>query len=133
MLRDLSYRQQRAIERAIDDAEHTTGLQICLYLGPTGEDSRAHAEQLFVDAGLHSRPAVLIMVALQARRVEIITAPDVRERVPDDSARAAVDRMTERFSAGDLPGGVHAAIEEIVSAAGPGEESGEELPDFLRG
>ena len=132
-LRGLSYRQQRRVETAIDDAERTTGLQICLYLGPGGADPRARAEQMFVDAGLHSRPAVLLLVAPDARRVEVLTAPDVRDRVSDADAHNAVERMTERFATGDLHGGLLAGLEQIVAAAGPGEETGEELPDFLRG
>ena len=61
-LRPLSVRQQHRVERAVHDAEARTGLQLCVYLGPAGEDARAHAERLFVDAGLHTRPAVLVLV-----------------------------------------------------------------------
>ena len=104
-LRPLSARQQRQVERTVHEAEARTGLQLCVYLGPAGEDSRAHAEQLFVEGGLHSRPAVLMLVAPQLRRVEIVTAPEARARIPDEAAQGAVDAMTARFAEGDLPGG----------------------------
>jgi uncharacterized membrane protein YgcG len=114
-------------------AEARTGLQICVYLGPTDEDARAHAERLFVDAGLHTRPAVLVLVAPEVRRVEVVTAPDVRQRVTDEDAQAAVDRMTEHFANGELVRGLIAGVDHIADAAGPGEGSGEELPDLLHG
>ena len=131
-LRPLSARQERRVQQTIHEAEETTGLQICVYLGPTGEDARAHAEHLFVEAGLETRPAVLVLVAPEARRVEIVTGPEVRERVSDEAAQAAVDRMTEHFAAGDLMGGLVAGVHHVAEAAGPGRASGEELPDLLQ-
>lgn len=132
-LRPLSVRQEKRVGRAVHGAELRTGLQICLYLGPVGEDARRHAEQLFVDAGLHTRPAVLVLVAPEARRVEVVTASEARERVPDEAAQEAVDRMTKRFADGDLVGGLIAGVEHIADAAGPGPPSDEEVPDILHG
>ena len=119
----------------MDEAENTTGLQFCVYLGSTGEDSRAHAEQLFVDAGLHARPAVLVLVAPPQRRVEVVTAPAVRSRIDDAAAAAAVEEMTQRFAAGDLAGGIQAGLRRLVAAAGPGTPppGDAELPDVLDG
>lgn len=121
------------MQRAVAAAEKQTGLQICVYLGPAGQDARAHAEGLFVEAGLHTRPAVLVLVAPEVRRVEVVTAPEARERVSDEAAQEVVDRMTTRFADGDLVGGLIAGIEHIAAAAGPGEGSGEELPNLLHG
>jgi uncharacterized membrane protein YgcG len=116
----------------VDQAEETTGLQFCVYLGRTSEDSRAHAEQLFVDTGLHTRPAVLILVAPPQRRVEIVTAPAVREWASDEACARVVDEMTARFAAGDLAGGIITGVESLASIVGPGRGSGgEELPDVL--
>ena len=112
-------------------SEARTGLQICVYLGPSGEDARADAERLFVERGLHSRPAVMIFVAPDVRRVEVVTAPDARDRVPDGAAQEAVDRMTKRLGAGDVVSGLIAGVEHIADAAGPGPPSDEELPDLL--
>ena len=65
-MKRLSRSQHRRILRSVEDAERATGLQFCVYLGPTGDDPRAHAEALFEKAGLHARPAVLFLVSPQA-------------------------------------------------------------------
>ncbi|MBV8983431.1 MAG: TPM domain-containing protein [Acidimicrobiia bacterium] len=132
-LKPLRARQERQVGRAVHEAEESTGLQICVYLGPGGEDPRRHAEQLFVTRGLHERPAVLVLVAPDARQVEIVTAADARQRVTDADAQGVVTLMTQRFAAGDLIGGLLAGIAKIADAAGPGQGSGEELPDLLQG
>ena len=131
----LTRRQRREVERAVDEAENTTGLQFCLYLGSTQEDSRAHAEQLFVNAGLHARPAVLILVAPPQRRVEVVTAPAVRSRIDDAACAVAVEEMTRRFAEGDLAGGILGGLRHLVATAGPGTPPTDdtELPDVLDG
>jgi uncharacterized membrane protein YgcG len=128
----ISRRQRRRVEQAVDQAEETTGLQFCVYLGPTSEDSRAHAEQLFVETGLHTRPAVLILVAPPQRRVEIVTGPAVREWASDEACARVVDQMTAHFSAGDLAGGIVTGVESLAAIVGPNRgPGGEELPDVL--
>lgn len=129
----VSRRQRRRIERAVQEAERTTGLQFCVYLGHTGEDSRAHAETLFTEAGLHTRPAILVLVAPPQRRVEIVTAPAVRQWADDDACARVIDEMTTRFAAGDLTGGVVAGIDSLARIVGPARAApgGEELPDVL--
>jgi len=136
-LKPLTIRQRKRVERAVDVAENLTGLQICVFIGSVeGErDPRAHAEALFVQAGLHARPAVLLLVAPPQRKVEIVTAPAVRERIPDGAAREAVAAMVERFKDGDLAGGLVAGVEQLAATAGPGTPGpdDEELPDVLGG
>ncbi|MDQ4132807.1 MAG: DUF5130 domain-containing protein, partial [Actinomycetota bacterium] len=127
-------RDYRRVEHAVDAAEEETGLQFCVYLGPAGEGgSRDEAEKMFVEAGLASRPAVLVLVDPEHRRVEVVTAPDVRARVSDEAAAEAVATMTPRFAKGDIPGGLVAGIKHLAKAAGPGqaEPGSEELPDVL--
>lgn len=116
-------------------AEETTGLQFCVYLGPTAEDARAEAERLFTAAGLDTRPAVLLLVSPQQRRVEVVTAPAVRERVDDGACAVAVAEMTPLFAAGDIAGGIVAGLQHLVARAGRGEAppGGKELPDVLGG
>jgi uncharacterized membrane protein YgcG len=130
----LPRRPFRRVEIAVDEAERETGLQFCVYLGPSGASgSRAHAERLFVDAGLDTRPAVLVMVDPENRRVEVVTAPDARSRVDDEAARRAVDAMTVKFAKGNLSGGIVAGIRHLAEAAGAGEAApgSEELPDVV--
>lgn len=126
-------RQRRLLERAVDEAERTTGMQFCVYLGDTEGDPRAHAEAMFVDAGLHTRPAVLLLVAPDQRRVEVVTAPEARARVDDAACALAVGTMTRQFARGDIAGGIVAALDLLATAAGPAPTppGAEELPDVL--
>ena len=121
------------MEAAVRDAEQWTGVQFSVYLGPVEDDAREHAERLFLESGGHARPALLILVAPSARKVEIVTAPDIRDRVPDEVCAAAVDGMTARFADGDIAGGIVDALRELAAAAGPGVAPGdtEELPDVV--
>ncbi|MCA1843974.1 MAG: DUF5130 domain-containing protein, partial [Actinobacteria bacterium] len=134
--RPLGRRQRWRVHEAVHEAEWLTGLQICVYLGPTHEaDPRGHAEAMFEASGLHTRPAVLLLVAPDQRRVEVVTAPATRDRLDDAACAAAVVEMTGHFARGDLTGGLVAGIGRLAAAAGPGRRppGGEELPDVLSG
>ena len=124
----LRHRDRRAIDRAVAEAEAKTGLQFCVYLGPAREDTRGHAEGLFVDAGLHEQPAVLIHVAPDHRKVEIVTAPSARERVSDETCRRAIDEMTKHFAESRFVDGLLGGIAYLADAAGPGKPDG--APDM---
>ncbi|MGI8535163.1 MAG: DUF5130 family protein [Mycobacteriales bacterium] len=129
-----SRRERQRIATAVDAAEEATGLQFCVYVGPTEEDPRAHAERLLAESGAVAQPAVLLLVAPAARRLEIITAPAARDRVSDEAAESAVTAMTERFARDDLVGGVVTGVRLLAAAAGParsGEVPGDGLPDVL--
>ncbi|PLS75329.1 MAG: hypothetical protein CYG61_07875, partial [Actinobacteria bacterium] len=128
-------RDHRRVAEAVDAAEAITGLQFCVCLGPAEGDARAHAEALFVQAGLHLRPAVLLLVAPEQRRVEVVTAPAVRGRVPDAACADAVADMTKHFAGGDLAGGIVAGVGRLAAVAGPGVAgAGDgELPDIMGG
>jgi len=117
----------------VREAEQYTGLQITVYLGDAGEDARAHAERLFVASGSHDRPALLVLVAPAARRVEIVTAPAVRTRVTDEACARAVHRMVECFRDGRIDRGIIVGLDELKTAAGPGiaPPDGEQLPDVI--
>jgi uncharacterized membrane protein YgcG len=132
-VRPLTRRQRRAVERAVHEAEEATGLQLCVYVGPGEEDTRAQAEALLVRAGLHTRPAVLVLVEPVRRRVEVVTAPEARARIDDATSELAVATMTRQFARGDLAGGIVAAVDLLAAAAGSGPTSpaAEELPDVL--
>lgn len=123
------------VGEAVDVAEESTGLQFCVVLGPADGDAHAHAEALFVQAGLHLRPAVLVLVAPDQRRVEVLTAPAVRKRVPDAACAEAVAEMTRYFATGDLAGGIVAGVQHLAAVAGPGTSGPDEdeLPDVMGG
>lgn len=130
-----SDRDESRVARAVDAAEDFTGLQLCVYLGrQEGPSARAHAEGLLVAAGARSRPAVMLYVAADTRRVEVVTADWVRERISDAAASAAVEAMVGAFRRGDLARGLESGIAAIAAAAGPrrgDEPTSEELPDVL--
>lgn len=134
-LKALSKAEHRRVGEAVDTAEETTGLQFCVVLGPAEGDAHAHAEALFVQAGLHLRPAVLVLVAPDQRRVEVVTSPAVRERVSDAACAEAVADMTQRFATGDIAGGIVAGVDRLAAVAGPGVSGADEdeLPDVLGG
>ena len=131
----LTRHQHRVVTDAVAAAEERTGLQFCVYLGPTEDDARAHAERMFVDAGLHSRPAVLLLVAPPERRVEIVTAEAARARVSDEACRHAITGMADHFRIGRFAAGIAVGLSQLADAAGPGTaepgEPGEQMPDLI--
>jgi uncharacterized membrane protein YgcG len=115
--------QQERIATAIDRARADNGLDVSVLLGDLELDDltqfRAAAERLHAALGdERSTTAVLIAVAPGQRRVEVVTGPGVRRRVPDRVAALAVLSMTTAFGGGDLAGGVVDAIRQIADAAG---------------
>jgi len=127
----LTERQRRRVARAVDRAEEWTGLQFCVYLGPTETDPREKAYALLNDLGLAERPAVLLLVAPEERRLEIVTTPAAAERIDDRSANLAAMSMSASFGVGDVAGGIAEGVRLLAQAAGRGEPVGVELPDLL--
>ena len=129
----LNARQRRRIARAVRQAEAATGLQFCVYLGPTEADPRAHAHALLHDLGLAAEPAALLLVAPETRRLEIVTSPAAAQRIGDHAAGLAALAMAASFGVGDLAGGVAEGVRLLAQAAGPGDRpaGAAELPDLL--
>ncbi len=127
----LTRRRRRKVDQAVHAAEQLTGLQFCVYLGPGESDPRQHAESLFVGAGLHERPAVLILVEADRHKVEIVTAPPVKERLPDDVCARALEEMTPLFAAKRFDQALVAGLKSLASHAGPGEPTGGDLPNIV--
>lgn len=127
----LTERQRRRIAKAVDRAEEWTGLQFCVYLGPTETDPLHQAHALMDELGLAERPAVLILVAPLERRLEIVTSPAAAERIPDRDARLAALSMSASFGVGDVAGGIVEGVRLLAQSAGQGEPRGVELPDVL--
>jgi uncharacterized membrane protein YgcG len=118
----LPAREQERIATAIDRARAENGLDISVMVGDLELDDpaqfRAGAERLHAALGERSGTAVLIVVAPGQRRVEVVTGPGIRRRVPDRVAALSVLSMTTAFTGGDLSGGVVDAIRQIADAAG---------------
>lgn len=129
----LSPGQHRRVVRAVKQAERITGVQFCVYLGAAGEDPRSHAEAMFQASGLHTRPAILVLVSPDARRVEIVTSSEIRQRVSDETCADAVTAMTGYFGRSDITGGIIAGLQRLQAAAGAATrpQSAAAFPDVI--
>lgn len=129
----LTRRERRTIDDAVKAAEASTGLQFCVYLGPGQEDARTQAESLFVAAGLHERPAVLLLVAPDHRRVEVVTAPAIRDRLTDEACARVIEAMTPSFADGRYVDGLVTGLGRLAAEAGPGApgEGTTDLPNIV--
>ena len=118
----LTPRQQERIEQAVETARRENGLDVSVLVGDLELDDlsqfRAASERLHAALGERSPSAVLFVVAPGQRRVEVVTGPAVRRRVPDRVCALAVLSMTAAFSGGDLVGGIVDAVRQIADSAG---------------
>ena len=118
----LDPRQQERLEATVERARSESGLDVSVLLGDLELDDlsqfRAAAERLHAALGDRSPAAVLVVVAPGQRRVEVVTGPLVRRRVPDRVSALAVLSMTSAFRGGDLVGGIVDAVRQIADSAG---------------
>ena len=118
----LDPRQQERIEAAVERVREENGLDLSVLVGDLELDDlsqfRAASERLHAALGERSPSAVLLVVAPGQRRVEVVTGPVVRRRVPDRVSALAVLSMTSAFRGGDLVGGIVDAVRQIADAAG---------------
>lgn len=106
----------------IETARRENGLDLSVLVGDLEladlGQFRAGAERVHAALGQRSASAVLLVVAPGQRRVEVVTGPGVRRRVPDRVCALAVLSMTTAFAGGDLAGGVVDAVRQIAESAG---------------
>ena len=118
----LSPRQQERIATAIDTCRQDNGLDVSALVGDLEisdlSQFRAAAEKLHAALGERSHSAVLIVVAPGQRKVEVVTGPGVRRRVPDRVAALAVMSMASDFGGGNLAGGIVNGLRQIADSAG---------------
>lgn len=119
----LPERTQARIQSAIESCRNQNGLDVSVLVGDLELDDltqfRAAAERLHAALGPERSPAaVLVVVAPGQHRVEVVTGPRVRRRVPDRVAALAVLSMTTAFSGGDIAGGIVDALRQFADAAG---------------
>lgn len=128
----LTPRQQERIEQVVDSARAQNGLDVSVLVGDLELDDlgqfRSACERLHAALGTRSPGAVLIVVAPGQRRVEIVTGPEVRRRVPDRVSALAVLSMTSAFRGGDLTAGIVDAVRQIADSAGRGGPLAVESP-----
>ena len=118
----LSPRAQQRIQQAIETCRRQNGLDVSVVVGDLNivdlSGFREAAETLHAALGERSNSAVLVIVAPGQRRVEVVTGPAARRRVPDRVAALAVLSMTSAFAGGDLAGGVVNGLRQMADAAG---------------
>jgi uncharacterized membrane protein YgcG len=118
----LSVTQQERIEHAVSVCRAQNGLDVSVLVGDLNLDGagdfRAAAEKLHAALGDRAHSAVLVVVAPGQRKLEIVTGPAARRRVPDRVAALAVLSMTSAFGGGDLAGGVIDGLRQMADAAG---------------
>jgi len=119
----LSPSQQQRIDHAVAQCRQQNGLDVSVVVGDLRITDlsrfREAAETLHAALGEErARSAVLVVVAPGQRRVEIVTGPAARRRVPDRVAALAVLSMTTAFSGGDLAGGIVDGLRQVADAAG---------------
>ena len=118
----LPTRSQQRIQDAIETCRRENGLDVSVLVGDLeladATQFRQGAERLHAALGSRSAAAVLLVVAPGQRKVEIVTGPGIRRRVPDRVCALAVLSMTTAFGGGDLAGGIVDAIRQIADSAG---------------
>lgn len=113
-----SSNQIRRLQSVLERAKRETGLDWSVYVGDVDDEPRRAAERLHSALGTRSADAVLVFVAPGLRRLEIVTGPAARRRLPDRSCGLASLSMTSSFSGGDLLGGITSGVRLLVDAAG---------------
>lgn len=118
----LSVSQQERIEHAVSLCRSENGLDVSVLVGDLNLSAagsfREAAETLHAALGERAHAAVLVVVAPGQRKVEIVTGPSARRRVPDRVAALAVLSMTSAFGGGDLAGGIIDGLRQMADAAG---------------
>lgn len=110
--------QVREIARALLHASEETGLHFSVFVGGPEGAPRPYAERLHAALGSQGASGVLLLVAPQERRLEIVTGDAAARRVPDRNCALAALSMRTSFVGGDLVGGLVTGLRMLAEAAG---------------
>ena len=105
-----------AIERAVRNAEISSGFDFSVYVGPADGPARAYAEGLHAHLA-DSRRSVLVFVDPVARQLEIVTGGEVRRQLDDAEVGLAALSMQTAFAAGDFAGGIATGLQQLADHA----------------
>jgi uncharacterized membrane protein YgcG len=115
--------QRERIERARQSAEETTGMHFWVRIGPFAGDPRIETERLLTNLVDSNRDAgVLILLGPGERRLEVMTTPAAKRRLPDATVGLAVLTMTSSFGVGDLVGGLVNGLRQLADGAAPAHD-----------
>ena len=92
--------------------------------GEDGSDVRAFAERAHAAIGDMAKDAVLIVVAPNAHRVEIVMGTGLRGRLGDRDCALAALSMTSSFAGGDLSGGILQGVRMLGQRVGKPQQTG---------
>lgn len=120
--------QRQDLEQRLAALERTRGTQfvVLLVTSTAPEDIASYANRVGQTWKLGRRDVgdgLLLVVALRDRRVRLEVAKSLEGSIPDLAARRVIDEaVTPRFRAGDIAGGLAAAVERVdalVAAQAP--------------
>jgi uncharacterized protein len=110
-----------ALEAKLAAFERENGSQVVLLMVPTTqpEDIAAYAQRIGDTWKIGRRDigdGLLIVIALNDRRINIQTTKALEGAIPDLAARQIVDRVIKpAFRAGDFAGGLNAALDQLFA------------------
>jgi uncharacterized membrane protein YgcG len=113
-------RQVREITRTLRRVSDDTGIQFSVFVGKPsdGKDPGQFAE-LAHGALFDPRHSVLILVAPEERRVEVVTGTAVRNQLTDRDCGLAALSMSSSFAGGDLVGGIVLGLRMLAERVRP--------------
>lgn len=111
--------QLARMDDALAGASRRTGLNVSVYLGDLGADTRRRAEDLLDSLGERAAVAVLVAVSPGQRVVEVVTGPEARHRFTDRDCKLAVMSMVASFERGDLAAGLVNGLRMVADHAEP--------------
>jgi hypothetical protein len=104
------------IERAVRNAESSSGLTFSVFLGMSEEDPRAYAERLHSALDDPAR-SVLVLCDPTFRALEIVTGSEARRNLDDVECGLAAASMETSFAGGDIVGGLVVGIQQLGEAS----------------
>ena len=116
----LTSAQQAALRKKLDEAQTLYGAQVAVLIVPTtgAEGIEAYAARVFARWQLGSAQdddGILILVALQDRRMRIEVGQGLEGRVTDLAASRIIDtQMKPHFEQADYHSGITAAVEALI-------------------
>ncbi|WP_336209950.1 DUF5130 family protein [Nonomuraea sp. LPB2021202275-12-8] len=116
-MRTLTAAQADDVRQALVSAEHRSGLRFGLFLGEPVGGRRHFAEKLHAALGDEAGRAVVLLVDVQGRALEIVTGEEARRRLADPACRLTAMSMATAFGAGDLVGGLLYGIGALAEQA----------------
>jgi uncharacterized membrane protein YgcG len=116
-MRGLTTAQADDIRKALRAAEQRSGLRFGLFLGEPVGGRRHFAERLHAALGEEADDAVVILVDVKGRGLEIVTGERARRRLSDNACRLTAMSMATAFSVGDVIGGILYGIASLGEAS----------------